>query len=185
VHEARLAPVMQALLDHREALLLRPEEYGLTDRRKPGGPTDLYNLFDDPQESSSPILRLRELHRELLARILEAYGWTDLEPDWDFDHPWIDGTWRYVPSHTTRRHLVVRLAELSGQRRREDLNLYLGRLMPLVRSRKTVKQLLQDAASAGIRIGEEDLVEVLELARARGLVVFDGGKAWPCEVNRA
>lgn len=43
------------------------------------GLTSLYNLFHDPSCSDGEILRLRSLHLEMDQRVLEAYGWSDLE----------------------------------------------------------------------------------------------------------
>ncbi|MFO0223252.1 MAG: type IIL restriction-modification enzyme MmeI, partial [Planctomyces sp.] len=42
------------------------------------GLTKTYNRFHDPQEQSSEILHLRELHAAMDRAVLEAYGWHDL-----------------------------------------------------------------------------------------------------------
>jgi hypothetical protein len=42
------------------------------------GLTKTYNRFHDPNEKSSEILHLRELHDAMDRAVLEAYGWDDL-----------------------------------------------------------------------------------------------------------
>jgi hypothetical protein len=42
------------------------------------GMTKTYNRFHDPAERSPAIVRLRELHAEMDAAVLRAYGWDDL-----------------------------------------------------------------------------------------------------------
>jgi hypothetical protein len=114
--ERRLAPAAQTLLDLRNEILQCPERNDLT-RDRVGGPTDLYNLFDDPTCEAPSIHRLRSVHHELERAVLREYGWEDLHEAWTFDRPWIDGTCRHVPSAATRRAYLTRLAQLNHERR--------------------------------------------------------------------
>jgi hypothetical protein len=177
--ETALGPPMRALLDWREALLLRPSEHGLTGAREPGGPTDLYNLYDDPAESSPAIERLRALHRELLAAVLAAYGWSDLRPTWVFDRPWIDGTNRYVPSASDRRELIPRLAALAATRREAELALCLDHLLPFVKSVKTslatIRRLAKEHA---LTLTNDEIDAALALGEASGRLRREGAKHW-------
>jgi hypothetical protein len=113
--ERRLAPSARALLELRKGILLHPERHDLT-RAQVGGPTDLYNLFDDPTCEAPSIQRLRAAHHELERAVLHEYGWEDLHVPWTFERPWIDGTWRHVPPAATRRAYLTRLAELNHAR---------------------------------------------------------------------
>jgi hypothetical protein len=42
------------------------------------GLTKIYNRYHDPSDVSFGVLRLRELHAEMDAAVLRAYGWVDL-----------------------------------------------------------------------------------------------------------
>jgi hypothetical protein len=48
------------------------------------GLTKTYNRFHDPDERSADIARLRELHAAMDRAVLDAYGWTDLQPTCEF-----------------------------------------------------------------------------------------------------
>lgn len=53
--------------------------------RRELGLTKLYNLVNDPEETSDPdILRLREIHTELDQTVMDAYGWSDVPLDHGF-----------------------------------------------------------------------------------------------------
>jgi len=54
--------------DHRSELMIARNE----------GLTKTYNRFHDPAETASDIQRLRDLHHEMDAAVLRAYGWDDL-----------------------------------------------------------------------------------------------------------
>ena len=60
--------------EFRAALMVRNNE----------GLTKTYNRFHDPNERSPDILRLRELHAAMDRAVLDAYGWTDLQPTCEF-----------------------------------------------------------------------------------------------------
>ncbi|MEA5478034.1 type IIL restriction-modification enzyme MmeI [Pseudanabaena galeata UHCC 0370] len=48
------------------------------------GLTTTYNRFHDPDEYDSAILKLRDLHNQCDRAVLNAYGWTDLQPTCEF-----------------------------------------------------------------------------------------------------
>jgi hypothetical protein len=48
------------------------------------GLTKMYNRFHDPAERHPDIVRLRELHAAMDRAVLDAYGWTDLQPTCEF-----------------------------------------------------------------------------------------------------
>ncbi len=48
------------------------------------GLTKTYNRFHDPDETSPDIMKLRELHAAMDRAVLDAYGWTDLQPTCEF-----------------------------------------------------------------------------------------------------
>ena len=64
----------QTYYDFRAALMVRNNE----------GLTKTYNRFHDPGEMSSDIVELRRLHDAMDRAVLDAYGWTDLQPVCDF-----------------------------------------------------------------------------------------------------
>jgi hypothetical protein len=53
-------------------------------KRNNEGLTKTYNRFHDPNKQSLDIARLRELHAAMDRAVLDAYGWTDLQPTCDF-----------------------------------------------------------------------------------------------------
>ena len=59
---------------YRADLMIRNDE----------GLTQTYNRFHDPHERSPDILKLRELHAAMDRAVLDAYGWTDLNPTCEF-----------------------------------------------------------------------------------------------------
>lgn len=73
-HEAVLTALGKKLLSERLELM--------TDRAE--GLTKTYNRFHDRGQNASDIARLRELHAEMDAAVLRAYGWDDLA---DRAHP--------------------------------------------------------------------------------------------------
>jgi hypothetical protein len=65
---AKLEAVGEAYHAHRAALMIARDE----------GLTKTYNRFHSPIEKSADIVKLRELHAEMDAAVLKAYGWDDL-----------------------------------------------------------------------------------------------------------
>ena len=96
------------------------------------GLTKTYNRFHDPNEGSPEIRQLRELHAAMDRAVLDAYGWTDLQPTCDFlldyqdeDDEESQGThrkkpWRYRWPDDFRDEVLARLLELNKQRAEEE-----------------------------------------------------------------
>jgi hypothetical protein len=72
--DLRLEVAGQAYFDLRAAVMVRRGE----------GLTKTYNRFHDPEEQSSEIRRLRELHADMDRAVLDAYSWTDIQPTCEF-----------------------------------------------------------------------------------------------------
>ncbi len=98
-------------------------------KRTDEGLTSTYNRFNDPEERDTDILRLRELHEEMDRAVLDAYGWTDIQPTCEFlldfeEHDDEEGSderirkqpWRYRWPDDVRDEALARLIELNGER---------------------------------------------------------------------
>ena len=64
----------RAYYEFRAELMVRNDE----------GLTRTYNRFHDPNETAPDILKLRELHAAMDRAVLDAYGWTDIQPVCEF-----------------------------------------------------------------------------------------------------
>jgi hypothetical protein len=97
------------------------------------GLTATYNRFHDPEERDESILRLRELHAEMDRAVLDAYGWTDIEPRCEFLLDYEEATdeeesgkrrkkkpWRYRWHDEARDEVLARLIALNGERVTEE-----------------------------------------------------------------
>jgi hypothetical protein len=97
------------------------------------GLTKTYNHFHDPNETSSDIIKLRELHAAMDRAVLDAYGWTDLKPtcefllDYEEDDEDENGgiskkkkPWRNRWPDEFRDEVLARLLELNKQRAEEE-----------------------------------------------------------------
>jgi len=119
----------QTYYDFRAALMIRNNE----------GLTKTYSRFHDPDEHSSDILKLRELHAAMDRAVLDAYGWTDLNPTCEFllDYEDKEGQelatsnqelptrrrrkpWRYRWPDDLRDEVLARLLELNRQRAEQE-----------------------------------------------------------------
>jgi hypothetical protein len=109
----------RAYYEFRAELMVRNDE----------GLTKTYNRFHDPDERSEGILRLRELHATMDRVVLDAYGWTDLDPrcefllDYEEDDEESSGKkkpWRYRWPDELRDEVLARLLDLNQQRAREE-----------------------------------------------------------------
>lgn len=89
----------------------------MLDRKE--GLTKTYNRFHDPDETSSDIQRLRELHVEMDQAVVAAYGWTDLDLGHGF-HETKQGL-RYTISEPARREVLQRLLKLNHERYAEEV----------------------------------------------------------------
>jgi len=56
--------------EFRAALMIRNKQ----------GLTKTYNRFHDPEEQSADFMKLRALHHAMDRAVLDAYGWTDIQP---------------------------------------------------------------------------------------------------------
>lgn len=100
------------------------------------GMTKTYNRFHDPDETSSEIMKLRELHDEMDRAVLRAYGWDDLAEQakceflLDYEEEEDDDPtakkskkrkpWRYRWPDEFRDEVLARLLELNEQRAMEE-----------------------------------------------------------------
>jgi hypothetical protein len=97
------------------------------------GLTTTYNRFHDPEETLSGVLRLRALHDAMDRAVLEAYGWSDIQPtcefilDYEDDEDEAPGQvskkkrpWRYRWPDDVRDEVLGRLLELNAQRAKEE-----------------------------------------------------------------
>jgi len=120
---ATLESIGQTYYEFRAALMIRNNE----------GLTKTYNRFHDPDESAPDIVKLRELHAGMDRAVLDAYGWTDIQPTCEFlldyeedDDEEASGTrrkkkpWRYRWPDEVRDEVLARLLELNAQRAKEE-----------------------------------------------------------------
>jgi hypothetical protein len=111
-----------AYYEFRAALMVRNNE----------GLTKTYNRFHDPDEREPDILKLRELHAKMDRAVLDAYGWTDLQPRLDFILDYEDKQadegeisdrkkpWRYRWVDEDQDEVLARLLELNRTRAEEE-----------------------------------------------------------------
>jgi methylase of polypeptide subunit release factors len=117
--DRRLEAAGRAYFEFRAALMMRKDE----------GLTKTYNRFNDPEESSKDIVRLRELHAAMDSAVLDAYGWTDIQPTCefllDYEEPEEDEEangksgkkpWRYRWPDDVHDEVLARLLALNRQR---------------------------------------------------------------------
>jgi hypothetical protein len=88
--------------EHRADLMVKRNE----------GLTRTYNRFHDPHERAADILKLRELHVQMDRAVLDAYGWTDIQPAHDFREQ-LDESIRLTWDDDTRYEVLARLLELN------------------------------------------------------------------------
>jgi hypothetical protein len=117
------------------------EESALLMVRNNEGLTKTYNRFHGPQERSSDIQTLRDLHARMDAAVLAAYGWTDLPTACDFildyeEEEEASGEqgagsgersgrkrkkpWRYRWPDDIRDEVLARLLKLNAERAQEE-----------------------------------------------------------------
>jgi len=97
------------------------------------GLTKTYNRFHDPNERSSDIAHLRQLHAAMDQTVLAAYGWTDLQPTCEFlldyeedDDDEANGgrqrkkPWRYRWPDDFRDEVLARLLDLNKKRAEQE-----------------------------------------------------------------
>ena len=109
--------------EFRAALMVRNNE----------GLTKTYNRFHDPDERDADIIKLRELHDAMDRAVLDAYGWTDIQPrcefildyeDEDEDTPGKPNKkrkpWRYRWPDDIRDEILARLLALNAERAKQE-----------------------------------------------------------------
>jgi hypothetical protein len=100
------------------------------------GLTATYNRFHDPDEYDSAILKLRDLHNQCDRAVLDAYGWTDLQPtcefllDYEDEEETTDEStnkrqkkkpYRYRWADEIRDEVLARLLALNEERYQEEV----------------------------------------------------------------
>ncbi len=116
--DADLEAAGKEYYEFRAALMVRNNE----------GLTKTYNRFHDPNETSADIMRLRELHAAMDRAVLDAYGWTDVQPPCEFLLDYEEDEdddaapskrkkpYRYRWPDDLRDEVLARLLELNRQR---------------------------------------------------------------------
>jgi len=93
------------------------------------GMTETYNRFHDPHETNPDILKLRELHAAMDRAVLDAYGWSDIQPTCEFllDYEEDDDSssrrkkpWRYRWPDEIHDEVLARLLALNAERAEEE-----------------------------------------------------------------
>jgi hypothetical protein len=94
------------------------------------GLTKIYNRFHDRDERSNAIGELRRLHDAMDRAVLDAYGWTDIQPTCEFELEWEDQgaengrqrkkPWRYRWPEPVRDEVLTRLLALNARRADEE-----------------------------------------------------------------
>ena len=95
------------------------------------GMTETYNRFHDPDERHPDILKLRELHDAMDRAVLDAYGWTNIQPRCEFllDYEEEEGNetssrrgkpWRYRWPDEIRDEVLARLLALNAERAKQE-----------------------------------------------------------------
>jgi hypothetical protein len=105
----------------REYLQSRREV--MTDPANPIGLTKLYNRFHDATDVEARIVRLREMHREIDAAVMRAYGWDDFDLGHGYhEQPNLaeNDRVRFTISDAARAEVLRRFAEMNRQRYREE-----------------------------------------------------------------
>ena len=98
--------------------------------RRLEGLTKIYNRFHDPSATDADVVELRELHATMDRTVLDAYGWSDIQPicefNLDYEEEEDEGDtsrgrrkkkpWRYRWSDDVRDEVLARLLELNVKR---------------------------------------------------------------------
>jgi hypothetical protein len=96
------------------------------------GLTQTYNRFHSPDEQDPGILKLRHLHAAIDREVLDAYGWSDIQPTSTFLLDYQDEVdeeisthhrkkpWRYRWHNEIRDEVLARLLDLNRVRGEEE-----------------------------------------------------------------
>ena len=115
-------PDVLALFDKQGREYMQARREVMTDAANPIGLTKLYNRFHDADDIALRIVRLREMHREIDAAVMRAYGW-DLDLGHGFhEQPNLaeNDRVRFTISDAARAQVLRRFAELNRQRYEEE-----------------------------------------------------------------
>jgi hypothetical protein len=105
----------------REYLQARLEV--MTDAANPIGLTKFYNRFHKAEDLDARIVRMREMHREIDAAVMHAYGWDDLDLGHGYhEQPNLaeNDRVRFTICDAARAEVLRRFAELNRQRYEEE-----------------------------------------------------------------
>lgn len=86
------------------------------------GLTALYNAFHDPVETDKELTRLRTIHKNIDTKVLESYGWSDIEMKHGFHKvPYLpsNDNIRCTICEDARLEILDRLMELNKERYKE------------------------------------------------------------------
>ncbi len=119
-----LGPTEIARFDKLGREYLQARHEVMTDPANPIGLTKLYNRFHNAGDGDQRIECLRELHREIDAAVMRAYGWDDI----DLGHGYHEqpnlaesDRVRFTISDAARAEVLRRFAELNRQRYEEEV----------------------------------------------------------------
>ena len=95
------------------------------------GLTTTYNRFHDPDERGPAVVKMRELHDAMDRAVLDAYGWSDIQPRCEFILEYEDEEsdvtssrrkkpWRYRWPDDIRDEVLARLLALNAQRAKQE-----------------------------------------------------------------
>jgi N-6 DNA Methylase len=122
LENSRLEDAGRTYFDFRAELMIRNDQ----------GLTKTYNRFHDPNEDSTDILRLRELHAAMDRAVLDAYGWQRMLPicqffpEFDDEEEEDEGgrpkkkKYRYRWPEDVHDEVLARLLDLNRQRALEE-----------------------------------------------------------------
>jgi hypothetical protein len=141
---ATLDAAGHAYYEFRAALMVRRHE----------SLTATYNDFHDPEVRDADTDTLRALHTAMDRAVLDAYGWTDLQPTCEFllDYEIDEGTWserkkkpyRYRWPDDVRDEVLAQLLELNATRHAAEVRAGLG----ATKKKVTKKNASRKAAAA-------------------------------------
>jgi hypothetical protein len=119
---------------HRQKIMLDNQQ----------GLTQTYNRFNDNNEFSDEISKLRDLHVQMDNAVMDAYGWSDLQ----LGHGFLETKlgMRFTISESSRQEVISRLCRLNNQRYQEEVDAGLhGKSSAKVKTARRVKNKIPEA----------------------------------------
>lgn len=116
-------PEVISSLDKLGRAYLEARREIMTDPSNPIGLTKLYNRFHHEEDVDPRIVRLREMHRDIDAAVMRAYGWDDLDLGHGYhEQPNLaeNDRVRFTISDAARAEVLRRFSELNRQRYEEE-----------------------------------------------------------------